>query len=62
MSLSNAQKKVISNIFRDLAKLSIMTLVIGQFSPEKTLSLPLVVGGTIASVFMAGIAIGFAVK
>lgn len=62
MRLSNAQKKVISNIFRDLSKLSAMTLVIGQFVPNGVFCLPVFLGGLFSSALMASTAVIFAVE
>ena len=62
MNLTNAQKKVISNIFRDLTKLTVLALVVGQFVPEQTFELGRFFGGLAASMSMMVVAIVFAVR
>lgn len=61
MRINNAQRKVISNIFRDLTKLTAVALVVGQFVPGRGFNLSAFLGGLGASVFMAVVAIVFAV-
>lgn len=60
MKLLDSQKKVISNIFRDLTKLTVAVLVIGQFAQGKTFSPQAFFGGIITSIFMGLTAISFA--
>lgn len=52
MKLTDAQKKVISNIFRDLTKLTVVALVIGQFVPGQGFNLPVFSGGLITAVIL----------
>ncbi|MBU1026247.1 MAG: hypothetical protein KKA31_00785 [Candidatus Margulisbacteria bacterium] len=52
MKLANAQKSVISNIFKDLTKLAVAALVIGQFVPGQIFRLPVFLGGLITAVLL----------
>jgi hypothetical protein len=61
VTLTGAQKKVISNIFRDLTKLTVAALVVGQFVPGQTFHLATFIGGLAAAVSMMIIAIFSAV-
>jgi len=62
VTLTDAQKKVISNIFRDLTKLTVMALVVGQFIPGQTFDWVRFIEGLIASMSMMVIAIVSAVS
>jgi len=59
--MNNAGKKVISNIFRDLTKLTMIALVVGQFVPGREFSFSVFFGGIISAVLMAVVAVRFAV-
>ena len=52
MKLNNGQKKTLSNIFRDLAKLTVAALVLGQFVPGHSFSGIVFLGGISTAVFM----------
>lgn len=62
VGLSEAQKKVVSNIFRDLTKLTVVALVIGQFVPGQVFEFGRFLGGIAASLSMMMVAIVFAVR
>lgn len=59
--LNKAQKKIISNIFRDVTKLTVMALVLGQFVPGHIFDLAVFFGGLGAAILMACASIIFAV-
>jgi len=61
MKLNNGQKKTLSNIFRDLAKLTVAALVLGQFVPEHSFSIMVFLGGISTAVFMGIAAVIFSV-
>lgn len=60
MKLSQNQKEVISNIFRDLTKLTVVALVLGQFVPEQQFNLLRFFGGITSAILMAVVAVIFA--
>ena len=62
MQLTKAQRNVISNIFRDLTKLTVVALVIGQFVPERHFNPLVFLGGLGAAFFMAVVAVRAAVN
>ena len=59
--LGNAQKKVFSNIFRDLSKLTVAALVLGQFVPGQKLNIIIVFCGLGSAIIIGIIAAAFAV-
>jgi hypothetical protein len=61
MNLTNGQKKVISNIFRDLTKLTVIALVVGQFVPGHEFNFLIFFWGLISAILMAVAAVRFAV-
>lgn len=60
MKFNEGQKEVISNIFRDLTKLTIVALVLGQFVPGQHFSWMIFIGGLVAAILMATTAVLFA--
>ena len=60
-NLTGAQKKVISNIFRDLAKLTVIALVVGQFVPAHVFNIRVFFGGLFSAFLMGMAAVQFAV-
>lgn len=62
MQLTIAQKKVISNIFRDLTKLTVAALAVGQFVPGQKFSFLVFLGGICSSVLMGIVSVVFAAE
>ena len=62
MKLEDTQKKVISNIFRDLTKLTVVALILGQFVPGQVLNLPVFFGGLTTAVIFGITAVFSAVE
>lgn len=62
MKFRDAQKKVIPNIFRDLAKLTAAALVLGQFVPGRVFDLISFFGGISAAVVLGFTAVVSAVE
>ena len=60
MKLNNPQKSVISNIFRDLSKLTTIALVIGPFVQGQVFNFPALIGGLITVFVMGTVAVIFA--
>ena len=60
--LNKAQKKVISNIFRDLTKLTVIALVVGQFVPGNEFNLPVFFGGLTTAIIFGVTAVVSAVE
>lgn len=59
--LNDAQKKTISNIFRDLTKLTVIALVVGQFVPGNTFNFLVFMVGITISIAMGIVAVRYSV-
>jgi hypothetical protein len=59
--MNKAQRRVISNIFRDVTKLTVVALVIGQFVPGQEFNYIIFFEGILGSTLMAWAAVRFAV-
>ncbi|MBU0630436.1 MAG: hypothetical protein KKC80_05900 [Candidatus Margulisbacteria bacterium] len=60
--INNARKKVISEIFRDVTKLTVIALVVGQFVPGNPFNLAIFIFGLLVSALMGFVAALFAVS